>query len=323
MIRALPRIAGLVAAATGLALTVSTARALPPGQAATAAAAVPTPAQIVAAAPASDWQAIAPDDLLVMDLAPGASGPRRVVIQLIGPQFARAWVENIRELARAHWWDGTSVNRVQDNYVAQWGDPNGDDKAKAKPVPPGLAVVNERAYTVAQTTAPDFVNPAPDAYAAHTGIAGGFGVAFDGRRIWPVHCYGSVGVARNLSPDTGTGAELYAVIGHAPRPLDRNIAVVGRVIEGIENLSSLPRGPAPLGVYSDLAMRVPIRSIRLASDMPGADRLRFEMLKAGSASFARYARLRANRHDAFFIQPAGGADICNLPVPVRRVPGRR
>ena len=33
-----------------------------------------------------------------------------------------------------------------------------------------------------------------------------------------------------------------AVIGHAPRHLDRNIALVGRVIDGIDKLSSLPRG---------------------------------------------------------------------------------
>ena len=66
--------------------------------------------------------------------------------------------------------------------------------------------------------------------------------------IWPTHCYGSVGVARDLSPNTGTGAELYAVIGHAPRQLDRNIAVVGRVIEGIEHLSTLPRGKGEAGV---------------------------------------------------------------------------
>src|SRR3546814_19096842 len=77
-----------------------------------------------------------------------------------------------------------------------------------------------------------------------------------------------VGVARDLSPNTGSGAELYTVIGHAPRHLDRNIALVGRVIAGMEHLSSLPRGPAPLGVYEDPAQRVPILAVRLASDLP-------------------------------------------------------
>src|SRR3546814_1456277 len=69
-----------------------------------------------------------------MDLAPDAAGgERRVVIQLMPAPFSRGWIGNIRKLAAAHWWDGTSVYRVQDNYVAQWGDANGEDPAKAKP----------------------------------------------------------------------------------------------------------------------------------------------------------------------------------------------
>ena len=122
-----------------------------------------------------------------------------------------------------------------------------------------------------------------------------------------------------MSPDTGSGAELYAVIGHAPRHLDRNIALVGRVISGIEYLSSLPRGTGPLGFYEDEAERVGIRSIRLASDLPAADQPRFEYLSTDSDAFTNYADARANRRDPFFIRPAGGADICNIPVPIRPI----
>ena len=70
-----------------------------------------------------------------------------------------------------------------------------------------------------------------------------------------------VGVGRNYSPDTGSGAELYTVIGHAPRHLDRNIALVGRVIEGMEHLSTLPRGTGDLGFYKTAPERTPIRAI--------------------------------------------------------------
>ena len=111
------------------------------------------------------------------------------------------------------------------------------------------------------------------------------------------------------------------MIGHAPRHLDRNIAVVGRVIEGIEHLSSLPRGKGQLGFYEDASKRVPIRSIRLASELPAAERPRFEYLSTEGETFAKYADARANRRDPFFIVPAGGADICNIPVPVRRASG--
>lgn len=313
---------------------------------------IPSPGEIAAAAPASDWIAIAPSDLLVMDLAPDARGKaRRVVIQLMPAPFSQGWIGNIRKLAAAHWWDGTSVNRVQDNYVAQWGD-----ATEKKALPAGLAMVPEGEYVRAYD--PDMftkiwthglagdavmtIYPSPpvsspptnytDPYAKAFTFVGGFPLAMainftqDGghltRRpedVWAVHCYGAVGVGRNMSPDTGSGAELYAVIGHAPRHLDRNIAVVGRVISGIEHLSSLPRGTGALGFYEDAEERVAIKSIRLATELPATEQPRFEYLSTESDSFARYADARANRRDPFFITPAGGADICNIPVPVRPV----
>lgn len=287
--------------------------------------AAPAPAEIVAAAPVADWVAITPADLLVMDLAPdGAGKPRRVVIQLIGAPFSQGWVANIRNLAAARFWDGLSVNRVQDNYVVQWGDANGEDKVKARALPPGLTTVPQSDYA---SSTPDLMTRVPDAggqlgakdaYAPATTIRNGWPIGQDAASQWPAHCYGTVGVGRDMPPDTGSGAELYAVIGHAPRHLDRNIAVVGRVIEGIEHLSSLPRGTGPLGFYEKPSERVPIRSVRIGSEVAGLPA--YQYLSTESRSFAAYADARANRRDGFFIRPAGGADICNVPVPVRRAP---
>ncbi len=268
------------------------------------------PSEIVAAAPAGDWVAIASSDLLVMDL----SGNRRVVIQLMPPPFSQGWVGNIRKLAAARFWDATSINRVQDNYVVQWGD-----ASEKKPLPPGLAVVPQTDYVTRDWPGKDWIfaqaDGRPDAYAGAHGFHSGWALAQGRDVLWPVHCYGMVGVGRNLSPDTGTGAELYTVIGHAPRHLDRNIALVGRVISGIENLSSLPRGTGALGFYEKPEQRVTITAIRLGNEV--ADLPRYQYLSTESASFAKYADARANRRDAFFIVPAGGADICNIPVPVR------
>jgi len=98
---------------------------------------------------------------------------------------------------------------------------------------------------------------------------------------------------------------------------------VGRVIEGMQWLSSLERGPSPMGVYADPADRTPIVSVRLASELPSAEQPRFEYLSTEGETFARYADAIANRRDPFFIQPAGGADICNVRVPVRRSTGSR
>ncbi|WP_343613775.1 peptidylprolyl isomerase [Novosphingobium sp.] len=316
-----------------------------PGQAAPAA---PPPAakalsagDIVKAAPAGDWVAIAPQDLLVMALAPDAKGhPRQVVIQLIPAPFSQGWVGNLRKLAAAHWWDGLSVYRVQDNWVAQWGDGDNEDKVKARPLPADLAKVDEREYELHgsvrkvcdQDNCIAGVEPMDwwsqslrfDPYlfeggAGQVGFGKGWPMGTNARTSWPIHCYGTVGVARDLSPDTGSGAELYAVIGQPPRMLDRNIAVVGRVIEGIEHLSSLPRAPGN-GVYKDTADRTPILSIRLASDLPAEQQPHFEYLSTQSASFARYADLRAHRHDDFIKVAATSADICSIPMPIRRHP---
>lgn len=280
-----------------------------------------------------------------MDLAPDRDGKaRRVVIQLMTAPFSQPWVANIRTLAKAHWWDGLAIVRSQDNYVVQWGDPDAEDAAKARALPEAMRPTGEKDYT-AEAPASLVSSGAPLVYQAQPGAtsptiwkdrivlrglqSSDYATFVDGwpvagaanphrSLVWPVHCYGSVGVGRNMSPDAGTGAELYTVIGHAPRHLDRNIAVVGRVIEGIEHLSTLPRGTEALGFYKTPEERTPIASIRLGSET--ADVPAYEYLSTDGATFARYADARANRRDPFFIVPAGGADVCNIPVPVRRAP---
>ena len=331
----------LLAATAAFALATSaTAQEEPEG--------APSPNESIAQAEASDWKAIDAEDLLVMTLAPDRDGnERQVVIQLMPPPFSQDWVENIRTLARAGWYDGVSINRVQDNYVVQWGDPNVDNpeaEGEAKPLPKGLRNTRDEAYFARRFAYIDHYRmvggvslPASqeierirmdwdtgelrgnDVYATGTGLLSGWPLGFNDGVAWPVHCYGMVGVGRGYSPDTGSGAELYTVIGHAPRHLDRNIALAGRVIEGIENLSSLPRGKGDLGFYIDPAERLPIQWVRLVSDLPPERQIAFEYLSTDSEVFARYADARANRRDPFFIEPAGGADICNIPVPVRRV----
>ena len=300
----------------------------------------PSPNQIVDAAPGEDWRQIAAEDLLVMTLAPDRDGNSRVVvIQLIPAPFSGGWVSNIRNLARAGWYDGVSVNRVQDNYVVQWGDANADSpesEGQGKVLPVGLRVIEESNYTyhprkVCHVSAGDgepncmqpFFRRMKRLDAIKQGLTDGFYQGFpvsrDEERIWPIHCYGMVGVGRSFSPDTGSGAELYTVIGQAPRHLDRNVALVGRLIEGIEHLSSLPRGTGTLGFYESAEEQVPIQSMRVASELESVFRPSFEYLSPTSVSFARYADARANRRDPFFNIPAGGVDVCNIPVPVRRV----
>lgn len=271
-----------------------------------------TPTEIAAAAPASAWRDIDADDLLVVDLSNGG----RVVIQL-APQFAPVHVANIRALAKGGWWSGSSIYRVQDNYVVQWGN-----NESTKPLPAGVVAKPPAEYHRALKGLAVRPLGYPDDYAPSAGFAASWPIGYDPKAGTAnlTHCYGYVGVGRDLAPDTGTGGELYAVIGHAPRALDGNIAVVGRVIEGIERMSSLPRGTEALGFYKDAAQNVPIASVRLASEIPPAARPAYQVMDTMSPTFGEYLRVKANRHDDFFTRPAGGVDLCSVNVPVRKKP---
>jgi peptidylprolyl isomerase len=295
------RSAALVLSALLVAATASAEPAKPPPI---------TPASVLAGADPSDWVPIDPDQLLVMDLAGGG----RVVI-LLAEAFAPVHVANIRALAHAHWYDGLVIERVQDDYVVQWGDPNGN-----KPLPPNVKKPSPAEYSRPAEGVALQPLPFPDTYADRIGFSGAFPVAESGGEAWLVHCYGMVGVGRDVNPDTGTGAELYAVIGQPPRQLDRNIAVVGRVLSGMPLLAAMPRGQGDLGFYANAAQRIPIKSIRLAAELPPDQRPRFQVLKTYSPTFHAWLHVKANRQDDFFLRPAGGLDVCNALPPVRRAP---
>lgn len=263
-----------------------------------------SPAEVIAAAPADAWREIAPDNLVVMDLGPG----RRVLIEL-APAFAPTHVANLKRLALERWFDGTAVVRVQDNYVTQWGDP--DSK---KPLPAGVVTRLAPEWDHPSATLRFDPVPGPDGY-GEPGFVDGFPAARTKERTWLVHCYGAVGVGRDAAPDSGNASELYTVIGHAPRNLDRNYQVVGRVVLGIEHLSSLPRGTGALGFYERPEQRVSVTSLRLASSLPAAERPAVEVLQSGTQTFAAYVAARAARPD--FLVPHRFVDLCNIRPPAR------
>lgn len=270
-------------------------------------AAPPGAADIVRDAPAAAWIAVPAEDLLVVDSAKG-----RVVIQL-APGFSPAHVAAIRKLARGGAFDGGAVVRVQDNYVVQFAAKEGRSAPPA-PSPAGKAQLPAE---YEQPAAGVFTPlPYPDAYAEQAGYIDGWPVARGAGSQWLVHCYAMVGAGRDEPPSTGDGSELYAVSGHGPRHLDRNITLVGRVVEGLANWTSLPRGTEALGFYKTPEERTPLTRTRLAADMPQAPR--FEVMDTASPTFRAYIEARANRRESFFLRPAGRVDLCNAPVPVRR-----
>lgn len=263
-----------------------------------------------------DWRTLDPARTLYMDLAAG-----RVVIEL-APDFAPAHVANIRAMAKGRYWDGLSINRSQDNFVVQWGDPAETDAAR-KPLPKGAKAKLPAEFTRPLKNLSFSRLPDVDGWASEVGFSSGFPIGLDrseGGIAWLAHCYGMVGAGRDIAADSSTGAELYVVTGQSPRQLDRNITTVGRVVQGIELLSVLPRGTGALGFYEKPEQRVSIRSIRLAADLKPAERLKLQALRTDTPLFEALVEARRNRRDDFYKRPAGHIDLCNVPLPVRTAP---
>lgn len=279
----------------------------------------PTMQQVLDASKPSDWRALDPANTLYMDLPQG-----RVVIELASA-YAPLHAANIRALAHEHYWDGLAILRVQDGFVTQWGDPAAEEDHPATP---------PRALGAAKATlAPEFERdiapnlpftklPDGDVYAPEVGFSDGFPVGRDPNtgKTWLVHCYGMIGAGRGGTADSGPGTELYAVIGQAPRQLDRNIALVGRVIEGMQYLAALPRGDGAMGFYKNAAQQTKILRVQLASDLPPAQRMHLEVLRTDTPTFTALVESRRNRSDAWYLYKVGHIDLCNVPLPVREVP---
>jgi peptidylprolyl isomerase len=277
----------------------------------TAAAKPKSMQEILDATTPSDWRQLDPANTLYLDLATG-----RVVIELAA-DFAPAHVANIRTLAKEGYWNTLSINRSQDNFVVQWGDAE-EEERKRKPL--GTAQAKLPAEFARNSDGVKF-DPLPDkdGWAPQVGFAAGFPAARDtkAKQAWLAHCYGAVGAGRDVAADSSNGTELYVVTGQSPRQLDRNITVVGRVVQGIELLSTLPRGTGALGFYEKAEQRTPIKSIRLASEVPEAERTSLELLRTDTATFTELVEARRNRRDEWYKRPAGHIDLCNVPLPVR------
>ncbi|MEO6184988.1 MAG: peptidylprolyl isomerase, partial [Steroidobacteraceae bacterium] len=263
-----------------------------------------SPADIISAAPADAWRTPDPANLLYLELDSG-----RVIIEL-APAFAPAHVGNIRALAHEKYWDGTAIYRTQDNFVVQFGDPDGDDPAKARPLGSAKSRLPAEFHRDAKGLPFDQL-PDADGWAPQTGFSGGFAVGRNPQAgtAWLAHCYGTVGAGRSNAEDSSTATELYVVIGQSPRQLDDNITVVGRVLLGMEHLSAIRRGPAPMGFYETAAERTPIRSIRLAADVPAAQRTPLQVLRTDTQTFRDVTDARRNRVDDFYKRPAGHVDL--------------
>lgn len=274
-----------------------------------------TSQEVLDGAPPSAWRPLDDERTLYLELPAG-----RVVIEL-APQFAPRHVANVKALARGRYWDGLVILRAQDNYVVQWGDPDDETPGKARPLGTAEAKLPAE-FTRAAAGLPFTRLPDTDGWAPEVGFSDGFAVGREGAAgaAWLAHCYGLVGAGRDNPPDSSNGASLYVVIGQSPRHLDRNITTVGRVVQGMELLSVMARGPAPMGFYEQPGLGTAIKAVRVAADVPAAERTRLELFRTDGAAWGALVETRRNRREGWYQRPAGHADLCGLAVPVRPTP---
>ena len=269
----------------------------------------PSPAEVIAASQPAEWRALDPENTLYMDFPEG-----RVVIEM-APQFAPNHVANVKALSREGFFANGAVTRVQDNFVTQWAqaaDP-------ARPPKVGVEKLNAE-FTLPRVAIANFdVLPDPDTYADEVGYINGMTAARDAASVWLTHCYGMVGVGRENDENSGGGTELYVIIGHSPRNLDRQLTMLGRVVQGMEIMSAFPRGTGDAGFYKTPAEYRRYADIKVAADVPVAQRTNLEVMRTDSASFATLVNSRRWRKDDFYTKPVGRIGLCNITVPVRPV----
>lgn len=272
---------------------------------------------ILANAPASHWKDIPQENLLYMTLENG-----KTIIMELATDFAPKHSQQIRTLAREKFWDGTHIYRGQDNYVMQFGTFDYASGKQTKAIP-ASAKPNLPAEFSRPIDGLPFV-PLPDGepYSDKVGFVGNFPVAIYGKEAFIPHCYGTLGVSRGME-DNVTAADLYVTIGQPARHLDRQITVAGRVIAGIEHLSTLPRGTKdPLGFYDNPADKTTIASIRIGSDLPANQQVHYQAVDSTSSTFAKLVELRRNRQKGgwFVADLVHHLDVCYMKPELRVKP---
>jgi len=276
-------------------------------QAAAPKASTLTATDVLAQSAPSDWRPIDPENTLYLELQSG-----RVVFEL-APEFAPKHVANLKALVREKYFDGLAIVRAAEDYVVEWEDSEGNRPVKT------AATTLPAEFTSASSAGQPFTRlPDGDVYASEVGFSNGFPIARDSKtqRRWLTHCYGMLGLGRDNDPTSGFGGSPFVVIGHT-RNLDRNDTLIGRVVQGMELLSTLPRGHGPLGFYEKREQHVPIKAMTVAADVPAAERSEVEVLRTDTATFQAYVEARRSPPLGWYVQPAGKVDVCTVRMASR------
>lgn len=278
------------------AVFVSGAEAAPKPKAKPAAAVVAAPVEPTEA----DWRTPDPNTLLVIDTNKG-----RIVVEM-APLVAPAHVAQIQTLARRHFYDGLTFFRVIDDFMDQTGDPKntgegGSDlpnlKAeftfKRSAETPFVTAANRSGLSVG------FINSMPVGSQAEDLMA----MTADGTvTAWALFCPGVAAMARAGDPDSAN-SQFFLMRGAYPS-LTRKYTGWGRVIVGQDVVQSIKIGE-PVEAPQDRML-----TVRLASDMPEADRPKLQVVNASGPYFHSLLAKALETGGSRF-------SVCDVDVPTR------
>jgi len=267
------------------------------------------------------WNALDPDNTVYLETADGTA------VIVLNPVFAPKTVKRFKQLLDEQFYRGMSFYRVIEGFVAQGGDESDMSPDRIQQSLPAEFEINWPLKPKDKDLAKDWVampwTPVQedDMFAPFTGFIDGFPAARDsekGGKAWLTHCPGTVAMARNDDPDS-SGTDFYIVIGQAPRYLDRNLTVFGRVVWGMDVVQRIKRGPAlENGIIEEDLDRTWIKRMRLASSLDENERLDIWVADTNSKGFIKTLKERRNRsHKWFHRKPPKVLDVCQVPLAVR------
>lgn len=249
------------------------------------------------------WRKVDPANLVFVGMTEG-----EIVIEL-NPAFAPRTTERFRQLVRDDFYRGLSFYRVIDGFVAQAGDLSDiDGMAPEAGLPPEFEREMDDALNWTRVQRDDL-------FAPETGFIDGFAAARDRKAVWLTHCPGVVAMARDDQPDSGS-TDFYIVIGQAPRYLDRNLTIFGRVIDGMEVVQRVQRGAVEdNGIIENDLARSRIGRMRMSAQLEPGEQREYYVMDTNSEAFRAQLRARKDRDQAFFAQrPPKVLDVCQVPV---------
>lgn len=262
----------------------------------------------------SGWKEIKQNNLLYLELDTG-----RVTIQL-ADFFAGNNVRHLRELVRSGLYTQAPLYRVIENFVVQGG-----------PLREGDVLTDQQKLKMNRTVSAEFDRDIDrqahffevqegDLYAEKTGFINSFAVGrseAEGKE-WLIHCTGSINIARGADPNSGTSS--FAIMfGTSQRYLDRNMSVIGRVIDGWDAFYSVKRAPEETGgVFQNTDEATKIQKAYLGSSLPAEERQTVYVEDTASTAWSDFITSRREMKNDFFVQKGTGKlDVCQRLPRVR------